>query len=998
MRISENIEKKTLRRLTFNEFQGVDFGKRGDLRLARYSSNLLFDENRVRKRKGWREIKRFEGEINGIFEISLKGYDGILVYAGKRFYFDDGTGYRDITLSGGDKKADLDRLISRTITLFPHQDKYYVVGAGDYLVLGDFGNGLQIRRVEENDCYVPTTTIGIPSIVGSFYKAVDLDENSRGIYYVKDGDSYQQVILDGETDVWSQNESYYNLVASSSVSSEKLEEGNILNGYRKNTLFGSNENTSEYQLDVSEIDSDSKTEVNVKTILNGEEVEFDLTEKEAGTTSRCPTIGDVLKGKTLVFTENQNVVETSVLRNGEGVKGRQVIKGKGLDVYWLATGADALKWNECSLIFRYASGDSHESVIVATATRPNTYSPYSITYRNESITLDLFDYTITYFDDVAGIKDRLRADLTDFERDLVDVEQNVLGRIDHSTGRISFDLPLPSPDYSPNITVKFKSHYYLDADAINECAFGCFFGVDGNGDRLFLSGNSNYPNYDFCSESNDPTYFPYDGVSVFGESSSPVSGYLRLSDSTQAILKKKSKHDATIFVRKGRWVTRSVSVGNKNFSTIKAEFYLVGSYVAEGCVNPFCTSYIGSEPVFLSENGIFALRTSENKATESRYTVERGAYIDDHLLGLNKDKAHVLEYKGKYMLFIDDKVFLTTSERYKTEGIKQYLFWRLDNVPSSAVGVVDNNLLLGTSDGRLLEFWEGYKDVTLEKMQAGDFSFTADSSVVEISENIPIDKDCKVRFNGHVYMKLYSDCVVRDGKVTGVSPKTAERTVYADNVGNSGLSVNVPYKIVNVDPAEGTFELKGEDVISLVEGGFDLYVDLFGVDLEVENMTYTLDESANDVMTLRYGEDTVVISPYNEEMPLNLTADIRKEVPVCAEWQSQETDLGDPSQLKTIKGIGIDVGDGACGKITIMCFGGTDNKTDLESTGKLRLTGANFAKIGFNGDLTKNYNVKANVKDVNYFRFVVWSEDDKPFELLSVYFEYVYSRKNRGLR
>ncbi|MBQ7653388.1 MAG: hypothetical protein IJS93_03355 [Clostridia bacterium] len=985
MRIRE-VGTNDLNVIKYDEFLGVDYSESGDKRLAKYALNLV-DENGVRKRKGARETHRFDGAVKGIFEISLSGYSGTLVYAGTTFYFDDGGGYRALN-------ADHQDLINATTSVFYHDDKVFIIGAGAYLVLGDWGNGLEIKRVADSpEVYVPTTTVGITATTGGYYKKETLDENSRGIYFVKESEGYSRVVLDGSTDLWDADSEYYSLVAASSIPSAKLEAANLLTPYRKNTLFGSEESTSSYRLDSNNLDNDGKTVVTITTVESGERVVRALTERSTGNVERGINAGDDLKGKTLTITPSNTPVTRTVLRNGKGSRGKTVIKGKGIDVFWAATGTSARSWNTASLIASYQTASGLQSDIVATATRPNTYSPYTVTYLDKTITLSsAYDYTVDFYEDVADATERITAYLPSETFELIDENDVVLGSIDHVKGVVNFTAAFPSPDGNANIEVLFKSRSDLNESLVSGCSFGTLFGVDGNADRLFLSGNSTRPNWDFCSASNDFGYFPEDGISVLGESEG-ITGYLRLSDSALAILKKGGKSDSTVFVRRGAWSSSSVIVGGETYRIRKAEFSVVGSYVAEGSVSPFCVSHLNGEPIFLSERGLYGIRTSESKATEQRFTYERGKYVDPLIAPLDKSNALSISYDGKFYLFIGGKVIVGEEKRIKGQN----LFWLWNDLPVSAVGVVGGKMLLGREDGRIMEFWEGYYDVIYRRISSGEFSLSNGEKAVEIAETTDLILGSTLVFNGDVYTKIFSNCTVENGKIKADVTKLGAQTVYAANVGDSGLTTQTPYLITDIDLDEGTFRLKGDSVINLSSGGFDLYINLSGVELEVYDITFTLDNFANDLMSLSFRGAPVTFDAYLNEMPSNLTADVITKRAVVAEWKSQETDLGDSTVLKAIKGVNVDVGKGSTGEIAVLAFGGGDGKALLEPLSKTRITSSNYQRLGFRGALTKNFRSRLNIRDVNYFAYAIVSLDGEPFELKKTSFEYVYTRKNRGM-
>lgn len=63
------------------------------------------------------------------------------------------------------------------------------------------------------------------------------------------------------------------------------------------------------------------------------------------------------------------------------------------------------------------------------------------------------------------------------------------------------------------------------------------YGYEGNGNRIFVTGNKDFSNYDFWCEQENPLYWPDENFSRVG--TEPITGYARLNDGTLAILKNK---------------------------------------------------------------------------------------------------------------------------------------------------------------------------------------------------------------------------------------------------------------------------------------------------------------------------------------------------------------------------------------------------------------------------------------------------------------------------
>lgn len=80
--------------------------------------------------------------------------------------------------------------------------------------------------------------------------------------------------------------------------------------------------------------------------------------------------------------------------------------------------------------------------------------------------------------------------------------------VDRTLGTFTLNEAKKTPvDGQDNITVKYAKTIEGYADRIKKCDICTLYGMNGQRDRLFVSGNPNYPNYDWYCKANDPTYF-----------------------------------------------------------------------------------------------------------------------------------------------------------------------------------------------------------------------------------------------------------------------------------------------------------------------------------------------------------------------------------------------------------------------------------------------------------------------------------------------------------
>lgn len=109
----------------------------------------------------------------------------------------------------------------------------------------------------------------------------------------------------------------------------------------------------------------------------------------------------------------------------------------------------------------------------------------------------------------------------------VNKKEDVDFKVDRANGIVNFTT---APGVSPltgEDNVKITAYRTVEgyAEKINKCTIGIQYGINGALDRLFLSGNPDFVNYDWYSQQFEPSYFPDTGYSIIGTSRSKLVGY-----------------------------------------------------------------------------------------------------------------------------------------------------------------------------------------------------------------------------------------------------------------------------------------------------------------------------------------------------------------------------------------------------------------------------------------------------------------------------------------
>ena len=230
------------------------------------------------------------------------------------------------------------------------------------------------------------------------------------------------------------------------------------------------------------------------------------------------------------------------------------------------------------------------------------------------------------------------------------------------------------------------------------------YGEAGSGARVFVTGCPNYPNRDFWSEADDPTYFPDINYSVLGQDNARIVGYSILGDSIAA---HKSDAEGSIYVRRGELVSETDSSGRKRTSL---EFRTGSVITGRGAVAPKSFAVLGSEPLFLTARGVCALTPSD--LTGEKYEQVRSFYINDRLTAeTGLEQATAVIYRDFYL------IALPGGTVYLLDGLQkdyasgepysnfQYECFVWNGIPARCLWVDGGALCFGDKNGEVFRFY-----------------------------------------------------------------------------------------------------------------------------------------------------------------------------------------------------------------------------------------------------------------------------------------------------
>lgn len=297
----------------------------------------------------------------------------------------------------------------------------------------------------------------------------------------------------------------------------------------------------------------------------------------------------------------------------------------------------------------------------------------------------------TFLADGEGTEYFLDAKEIDGEAPIVLVNGNQLTALvdfdyDTTQGKITFKVapPKPKTDGQDNVVITYKKTLSGYADRINKCTLLQVFD-----DRVFVSGNKDYPNVVWNCHINDPTYFRDYDYSNEGMDLSPVKSMVA-GNNALWVFKEPSQANTTVFYH-----TPSPQYEN---DVLIHKYPSIYSSISTGCVGAGIN--FNDDIVFFSDRGMEGLASTD--IMTEQILAHRSSLIDSKLLSEANYKDMVLEeWEGYLLVIIDNKAYLADSRAMFTlENHNEYewFYWELpENI--TCTKVKDGVLYLGTAKG-----------------------------------------------------------------------------------------------------------------------------------------------------------------------------------------------------------------------------------------------------------------------------------------------------------
>ena len=253
---------------------------------------------------------------------------------------------------------------------------------------------------------------------------------------------------------------------------------------------------------------------------------------------------------------------------------------------------------------------------------------------------------------------------------------------DLATGKIIFTTAPSEPLTAgqDNVIITFKKTVTGYRERINKCTLLQVFD-----NRVFFSGNQDYPNTVWHSSLNDPSYCSDLDYYNEGLDLSPVRSMVA-GNNALWVFKEPSQANTTVFYHN---------------PTIDAEYGKIypstHSNISTGCVATGIN--FNDDICFFSDRGLEAIN---GDVTTEQVVAHRSSFVDSKLLNEANYKNMILEeWEGYLLVIIDNKVYLADSRKMATfENHNEYewFYWELSkNITCTKVH--EGILYLGTNEG-----------------------------------------------------------------------------------------------------------------------------------------------------------------------------------------------------------------------------------------------------------------------------------------------------------
>ena len=271
----------------------------------------------------------------------------------------------------------------------------------------------------------------------------------------------------------------------------------------------------------------------------------------------------------------------------------------------------------------------------------------------------------------------------------LELTENINFKVDRTLGKVTFN-EAPAKDSEVIITYSKTGEDYLGR--ILNCTILCEFD-----NRIFFSGNPNYPNAVFHCELNDPRYVRDTAYYECGLDLAQIKALIP-GNNVLWVIKDIEQNSSSLY-----YLTPTLD------STYNKIYPSVNGSISVGCVSTGIN--YSDDIVFLSKQGLEGV--SNSSLYSEQILQHRSSNIDVKLLNeLNYSELKLAEYKGYLLCLVNSHIYLADRrQRYQeiTNDIEyDWYYWELP-YEITFIKEYRGNLFLGNENGNLF-ILEGITD------------------------------------------------------------------------------------------------------------------------------------------------------------------------------------------------------------------------------------------------------------------------------------------------
>lgn len=276
----------------------------------------------------------------------------------------------------------------------------------------------------------------------------------------------------------------------------------------------------------------------------------------------------------------------------------------------------------------------------------------------------------------------------------VEMKEDIDFTVDRIKGIVTFKETPSEPALSgyDNVVIIFSKTIEGYADRINKCNKAILFD-----NRIFYTGNPDYPNAIFHCELNNPQYISDLNYYEDGSDNSKITSMV-VGNNVLWVFKNLDQNNANVFYHtpaldeeKGRYYPSSQ--GN----------------VGLGCVST--SGNFGDDIVYLSRYGLEGITT--DNLNSKQIIAHRSSLVDSKMINENDyENATFVEYKGYLLILVNGKIFLADSRQkynYLNSFEYEWFYWDISNSKPNILKEYEDNLYIGAQDGSIF-ILEGTND------------------------------------------------------------------------------------------------------------------------------------------------------------------------------------------------------------------------------------------------------------------------------------------------